>query len=239
MDFTLNQTWPIFYDYIPLYKIWIQYTNPFKRYRRETHFFVWTGQIGHTMDSGDTICPHPALWKSQGHENIKTLRPKIYSKYGNLIPYQLQGFKKHQYKTLTLVLLNLGMPNLCKQYRSRSYSFFRCQLLDLHCHSVCEFVSTSWVKWPDWLTIRSGRGITRIRYHNIYLLITFWRVSLVLKHLIIKPIQNVILIRHRWTSHIKSWWTCSSCNQIQLTFITLWAKFSTWQIHGIYLIFFP
>ena len=38
MDFTLNGTWPTFYDNIPVYKIWIQYTNPFKRYQTETIF---------------------------------------------------------------------------------------------------------------------------------------------------------------------------------------------------------
>ena len=31
MDFTLNQIWPTFYDYIPVYKISIQYTNPFQK----------------------------------------------------------------------------------------------------------------------------------------------------------------------------------------------------------------
>ena len=39
-DFTLNQTWSIFYDYISVYKIWLQYTNLFKRYWTET-IFVW------------------------------------------------------------------------------------------------------------------------------------------------------------------------------------------------------
>ena len=33
---TLNRTWPTLYDYIPVFKISIQYTNPFKRYRMET-----------------------------------------------------------------------------------------------------------------------------------------------------------------------------------------------------------
>ena len=37
-DFTLNQTWPIFYDYIPVYKIWIQYTNLFKKYWKQNIF---------------------------------------------------------------------------------------------------------------------------------------------------------------------------------------------------------
>ena len=31
--------------------------------------------------------------------------------------------------------------------------------LDLHCHLVCDFVSTTWIKQSDWLTIRSGRDI--------------------------------------------------------------------------------
>ena len=36
--------------------------------------------------------------------------------------------------------------------------------LDLHwvctcCHPVCEFVSTTWIKLSDWLTIKSGCGI--------------------------------------------------------------------------------
>ena len=37
MDFTLNQIYPTFIDYLPVYKISIQYTNPFKIYRTETN----------------------------------------------------------------------------------------------------------------------------------------------------------------------------------------------------------
>ena len=42
-----------FYDYIPVYKISIQYTNPFKRYRMETICVTygtdgWDGQMGRT-----------------------------------------------------------------------------------------------------------------------------------------------------------------------------------------------
>ena len=40
---------------------------------------------------------------------------------------------------LTLVLLNLDMPCICKQ-----------------CHSTCEFISTIWIKVSDWLTIKVG-----------------------------------------------------------------------------------
>ena len=53
MDFTLNRTWPIFYDYIPVYKIWIQYTNLFKRYWTET--ILCTGCT--YTDRDDTIRP--------------------------------------------------------------------------------------------------------------------------------------------------------------------------------------
>ena len=66
MDFTLNQTWPTFYDYISMYKISIQYTNPFKRYRTETKSVTYrtdgTGRTDRTdgtdirTDSGETIC---------------------------------------------------------------------------------------------------------------------------------------------------------------------------------------
>ena len=38
VDFTLNRTRPTFYDYIPVYKIRIQFTNLFKRYRTGTIF---------------------------------------------------------------------------------------------------------------------------------------------------------------------------------------------------------
>ena len=47
VDFTLNRTWPTFYDYIPVYKIWIQYTYLFKRYQTETIF-----QLFFNIDKG-------------------------------------------------------------------------------------------------------------------------------------------------------------------------------------------
>ena len=31
--------------------------------------------------------------------------------------------------------------------------------LDLYCHSICEFISTTWIKQSNWLMIRSGLGI--------------------------------------------------------------------------------
>ena len=63
--------------------------------------------------------------------------------------------------TLTLVLLNPDIPCLCKQCRSRSVGFWRNQLIWICtvCHYVCEFISTIWIKWSDWLKIGSGHGI--------------------------------------------------------------------------------
>ena len=54
---------------------------------------------------------------------------------------------------LTLVLLNPDIHCLCKQWRSRSVGFFRSQLIWICtvCHLVCEFESTTWIKWSDWL----------------------------------------------------------------------------------------
>ena len=53
------------------------------------------------------------------------------------------------------------MPCLCKQWRSRSNSFWRSQLIWICtlCHNVCEFESTTWIKLSYWLKIRSKRGI--------------------------------------------------------------------------------
>ena len=49
---------------------------------------------------------------------------------------------------LTLVRLNPDMSCLCKQCRFRSVGFFRSQLIWICtvCHSVFEFVSTTWIK---------------------------------------------------------------------------------------------
>ena len=47
--------------YIPVCKIWIQYTNYFKRYQTEIIYSTY-GLTGHTevrTDSGDTIYPPP------------------------------------------------------------------------------------------------------------------------------------------------------------------------------------
>ena len=54
---------------------------------------------------------------------------------------------KEKFYTLTLVLLNQDMSCLCKQCRSRSVGFFRSQLIWICtvCHSVFEFVSTTWI----------------------------------------------------------------------------------------------
>ena len=61
---------------------------------------------------------------------------------------------------LTLVLLNPDIPCLCKQCRSRSVGFWRSQLIWICtvCHSVCESISTTLIKYSDWLKIRNGCG---------------------------------------------------------------------------------
>ena len=51
-------------------------------------------------------------------------------------------------ETLTIVLLNLDIPYLFKQCRSRSVGFFRSQPIWICavCHSVPEFIPTTWMK---------------------------------------------------------------------------------------------
>ena len=47
---------------------------------------------------------------------------------------------------LTVVLLTPDKPCLCKQCRSRSVGFSQLIWICTVCHSVCEFVSTLWMK---------------------------------------------------------------------------------------------
>ena len=100
VDFALNQTWSIFYDYIPVYKIWIQYTDLFNRYRTEFFFVrdVWTygtywrtyGQRWYCMHHSPPPPPPPPtpVWKwwgiinpnelsePRGPENINRIKVK-------------------------------------------------------------------------------------------------------------------------------------------------------------------
>ena len=65
--------------------------------------------------------------------------------------------------TLTRVLLNPGVPFLCKHCGSRSVIW------------ICVFISTSWTKYSDWMKIRSGRiiltysaSVRVIKPRNVY-----------------------------------------------------------------------
>ena len=98
---------------------------------------------------------------------------------------------------LAQVLLNPDTSCFSKQCRSRSVSFWRSQLIWIYtvCHSVFEFVSTTWIKQSDWLKIKSGHGIW------IYsawqgLIFAFWDPYLKLN-------SPTCLIEHHWDSHLK------------------------------------
>ena len=75
---------------------------------------------------------------------------QIYSLFTIYAYYCMQAF--HGGELLTLVLLNQDIPCLCKQRRSRSVGFFRSQLIWICtvCHSLCDFISTIWIKGSDW-----------------------------------------------------------------------------------------
>ena len=62
-------------------------------------------------------------------------------------------------KILTLVLLNLDMPDFANSVDPDQLASEPTDL-DLHYLSLfCEFVLTTWIKSYNWLKIRSGRGI--------------------------------------------------------------------------------
>ena len=66
--------------------------------------------------------------------------------------------------TLILVLLNPDILCLCKQCWSRSVGFWRSQLIWIYtvCHSVCEFISTIWIK--IWLAV----NLKRVWHVNLF-----------------------------------------------------------------------
>ena len=82
MDFVHNRTWPVFYDYIPVYEIWIQYPNVFKRYRPETIFVrTWRKYVRTTYvrtDKGNAISPPHYKWR--GHKKSTVQKLKIFIK---------------------------------------------------------------------------------------------------------------------------------------------------------------
>ena len=84
MDFTLNRTWPTFSDYIPVYKISIQYTNPFQRYHTESKSVTYgTDGTDVCTDSGDTICPPHWKWRGHNKRAMKTdnIRKLVWTNY--------------------------------------------------------------------------------------------------------------------------------------------------------------
>ena len=80
----------------------------------------------------------------------------------HFLALQFISFLVLSFTLLTLDLLNPDIPCLCKQCRSRSVGFWRSQLIWICtvCHSVFEFISTTWIKQSDWLKIGNGRGIS-------------------------------------------------------------------------------
>ena len=67
------------YDYIPLYKISIQYTNLFKRYRTET-ICVPYGTDERT-DSGGSICPTPHIYISEDTQEMPQSRSTAFPRH--------------------------------------------------------------------------------------------------------------------------------------------------------------
>ena len=102
MDFTPNRTLPTFYDYIPVYKSWIQYTNLFKRYWTEIIFVRYrqdgTDRTYIRTDRGDNIWsapPHPLppapTENGRGIKTFITISRKISWKTFIMIPRYFVG----------------------------------------------------------------------------------------------------------------------------------------------------
>ena len=107
------------------------------------------------------ICPKYSYEHAKAycmHQRNAMIEVLLMSTHNICFYGELKKFSQNCYHIL--LLLNLDIPCLCKHCRSRSVGFFRSQLIWICtvCYSVCEFVSTTWIKQSGWLTVRSGRG---------------------------------------------------------------------------------
>ena len=97
------------------------------------------------------------------------------------------------------------MSCLCKQCRSRSAGFWRCQLIWIYtvCQSVCEFMSAIWIKKPDWQTIGNVHGILS---HSAWQgLILWWGTSIEYPRFHGEIRKNIFQI-HLFSGAIKLWY---------------------------------
>ena len=100
---------------------------------------------------------NPASWEKYFKMSSAENLPRLLC----IKPVWLRSIRHALYHlSLTLALLNPNISYLYKQCRFRSVGFIRSQLIWICtvCNSVCEYVSTTWIKSSDWLTIRNGRG---------------------------------------------------------------------------------
>ena len=111
---------------------------------------------------------------------------------------------------LTLVLLSLDIPCLCKQCRSRSVGFWRSQLIWICSvwYKVFEFVCTPLIKQSDWLKIRSGQGTL------------IYSASQITRYLGLNPLKVVLSSWLYGASLHRAFHYCPSI----VTIVTTWLK---------------
>ena len=93
------------------------------------------------------ICVYSKFWDRQTEANCRFRMQQLFRVYTAFIQQFYTYQKVEKWSSLTLVQLNSDIPCLCKQCRSRSVGFWRSQLIWICtvCHSVCEFISTTWI----------------------------------------------------------------------------------------------
>ena len=73
-------------------------------------------------------------------------------------PYYLNSVKTHSVKTGEKLRTHI-CPALANSVDPDQLASEQLIWIYTVCHSICELVSTTWIKLSDWLTIRSGHGI--------------------------------------------------------------------------------
>ena len=117
----------------------------------------------HILTVSPVLAMHPWLFTEHPGKTGQTVNEQadLSLCWVHILALQFISFLVLSFTLLTLVLLNPDIPCLCKQCRSRSVGFWRSQLIWICtvCHSVFEFISTTWIKQSDWLKIGNGHGI--------------------------------------------------------------------------------
>ena len=137
MDFIRNRTLPVFYDYIPVYEIWIQYDNVFKRYRPEP-FFIRRSRAITLIIIGDFILYRtwPVFYDYIPVCEIWIQFANVFKRYRqeSIFHTEIKGHNSDNNRLILSVIeldLYFMIINLCMKYESNTLLCYNSHVLHL------------------------------------------------------------------------------------------------------------